>query len=333
MDARNHTNRQNAARVTVLKGAFQKLATGESGRPTKDSVTVSADLIEPGSSQSQFFEVFENFTGVFDRHYLASIPFIYEENCRQGAALVKLLCDTSDVAGRSATLLTLETSEATFARSVVTLSEGRVKSLSTTSTPENGKTFYANQPIGTHLIHIPIFELELSTLSTDPHYNDFRERFDFILEDTAFQMYGPERKEQLEHVASLLHPRGLFVCIEKCLHRNSHEYWKRELQKDNEFKSRFFFIEDIVAKRRDIVNVMKKGQVFFDELVEILCQNFKHCHLIWNSGNFYSFACSNDQSTIKNYLDLLGPPKIPEEFQYEATRSFSTQLARNDQQS
>lgn len=284
---------------------------------------VSADplLIEHGTPEDSFLRTYLHYSGVFDNHYMASIPYILEESCRLGASVVTLLTETAMARSRKATMLTIETSEGTFARSVVSQSPELIETLSTSSTQINYKTFEGNHPAGCRYLVGPFFSLTRERFRSDPYLAPFRGGFDIIIEDTAFQMYGQDRARQVGFLARNLLPSGILICIEKCLHINESEYIRREVQKDNLFKSKYFSEREI-ERKQEILRIMKCGQVHLDTLVAALRAHFSSCHLTWNSGNFYTIAASNDKNVLSDFVARLGPARIPPEFIYETQREL-----------
>jgi len=62
---------------------------------------------------------------------------------------------------------------------------------------------------------------------------------------------------------------------------------------------------------------MIKGQVTFETLVTALDKYFNHIDLLWNCGNFYLLAASNNRVNLDKFQNHLSPPIIPPEFVYE----------------
>ena len=145
----------------------------------------------------------------------------------------------------------------------------------------------------------------------------FSKGFDVIYEDTTFQMYDTDREKQIEFVVQNLKSDGLFICLEKCLHDDDDEYQKREDQKDLMFKTRFYSKLQLSEKEETIVKTMRQGQVTVSRLNKAIKGSLKHSKLIWNSCNFYIIAASNDLKKLEFFMDLLGPPCIRSEFEYE----------------
>jgi tRNA (cmo5U34)-methyltransferase len=307
---------QLAPRVTKLAKAFQDLASGKRGRPDFQQVQTDATLLRYDSRKITFSNVFFHYAGVFDHHYIASIPYILEENCRQGAALVRWAIERSVSNSRSTIIQSIETSEATFARSVALLSGEHVKTFSNSATKENHNTFLKAYPKNSFFHSGPFYELTKKYFARNASFSC---GFDFIIEDTAFQMFGDNRLKQIRFIAQNLKEDGILLLIEKCLHPSKATYLDREKQKDREFKQRYFSPEEI-SHKIEILETMENGQVCFESLVDCLKKDFHAGYLIWNSGNFYSVVVSNDQPNLDRFVELLGPPCIPSEFSYEKMR-------------
>lgn len=305
-----------APRVAELASAFRDLALGAVGRPNIRDVTADVNLFRGDQRKTEFCQTFFQHAGIFDRHYIASIPYILEENCRQGVALVDWLDALSRGESRTTYIQTIESSEATFARSVARMAGRIVCTLSNSATNENYDSFRSNAPSNSRFYKGPFFDLTKQRLSQSSFLQDFSQGFDFILEDTAFQMYGPDRPRQIGFAIQNLRSNGIFVVIEKCFHESSEEYRSREEQKDRNFKRNFFSIDEI-ERKSGLLAVMARGQIHYHDLIAYLHNVFQCGYLIWNSGNFYGIATSNCEAELQRFVAFLGTPCIPRDFMYE----------------
>jgi hypothetical protein len=146
----------------------------------------------------------------------------------------------------------------------------------------------------------------------------FASGFDIILEDTTFQMYSPNRLDQIAFVAQHLKDDGLFVFVEKFLHSDLDEYQRREDQKDHGFKARFYRPDEIAAKRTAVLTIMNQNEVTLPDMGTAISRTFRHCYVTWNSGNFYSLVASTSAANLGKFLSHLIGPAIPHEYAYEA---------------
>ena len=103
-----------------------------------------------------------------------------------------------------------------MARTLSELSGGQIHSLSCSPNAENYKCFMAyGEPPDAEFFLGPFHRLTKDVLSSDVRLAKFASGFDFILEDTTFQMYSPNRSKQIEFVTQHLKQGGIFVFVEK----------------------------------------------------------------------------------------------------------------------
>jgi len=317
---RSHVERwRNAPRLTSLFGAFDKIASGKSGAPVYGHVAADAALFAGRCDIQAFHDTYLQFSGTFNAHFLASIPYVLEEECRLGAAVARYLTDLARTEGRLTTLQTIGNAEAVIARTIVARSGGAVNSLSNSPTKANHLEFLRNRPPGSYFFHGPFFDLNTRLYARDHGAPQFEQPFDIVYEDTTFQMYGPDRDYQVPFVLKNLRQDGIFVCLEKCRLKDEDEYIRREMQKDLEFKRKYFMAEQI-KKKAQILNEMENGQVYLEHLVAAIVQHLPHVELTWNSGNFYMLAASASRAALDRFVAHLGPPCIPDEFSPERPR-------------
>lgn len=145
----------------------------------------------------------------------------------------------------------------------------------------------------------------------------FRSGFDVVIEDTTFQMYGRERLAPIALTMQHLKSDGILILHEKLMHPDPDDFHRREVQKDELFKARYFAESQIGQKKQGILRSMHEQLVTLTELTEVLQRFFDHAVVTWNSGNFYTIAASTSISRLQLFTQCLTPPAIPADFLYE----------------
>lgn len=301
-------------RINELSGFFAATAAGKSGMPIRRPVA-DLRLLPEAELLRSLVALHAARQGNFDQHYHGSIPYRLEEECRMAHAVLKYARERD----AALSLYSLGTAEGTMARTLSELSEGRVHTLSCSPNPENYQCFlsYGEPPFAEFFVG-PFHRLTKDVLNSDSRLQKFATGFDFILEDTTFQMYSPNRVKQIEYVAQHLKLDGIFVFVEKFRTRDEDEYSRRERQKDYGFKARYFEPGEIEKKKSDVLGTMFNNEVTLTEMSEAIRSHFKYCAMTWNSGNFYSLAASNALENLSLYLDQMDEPAIPHEYVYDS---------------
>jgi hypothetical protein len=307
-----------APRLNAFAAFFEETARGEANLPDLAVPVADAALLGFDLDCMIFWDSHRRLWGSFDRHYFASIPFRLEEECRLGASIFTFASARWAREGRPATIYTLGAGAGTLARTLAKFGDGRLRTLSCSPTAANKASFFAHgADDNAHFYHGPFFELDEVRYASDPQLWPFRDGYDILLEDTSFQMYGPERKEQLSIVAPRIRPDGLLIQVQKLNQTDRAEYRRRERQKDADFKTRYFSDNQIADKRRTVLNLMESQQVELAPSIEALQEYFSWTLVTWNSGNFYTLISSNSASAIKAFVTSLLPPAIPDPYCYE----------------
>ena len=302
-------------RINGLTGFFAATASGKSGMPIRKPVA-DTRLLPRDKLLHNLVKLHAARQGFFDQHYHGSIPYRLEEECRMAHAVLKC----ARLRGAPLSLYSLGTAEGTMARTLSEFSEGQVRTLSCSPNAENYKCFMAyGEPRHAEFFVGPFHKLSKDVLSSDPRLADFAHGFDFILEDTTFQMYSPNRSSQIEFVAQHLKDGGIFVFVEKFRTSEEADYQRREYQKDFGFKTRYFPPEEIEKKKTAVLNTMFGNEVTLAEMAHAIGAHFRYCALTWNSGNFYSLAASNSAENLKLYVAQMATPAIPHEYVYETS--------------
>jgi hypothetical protein len=300
-------------RLNQFAEFFSQTAAGKTGVPFRKPV-IDRRLLPPDPLLHRIIDLHSRRQGNFDQHYHGSIPYRLEEECRMAHAIFRY----TELNAGDVSLYSLGTAEGTMARTLSELSRGRIRSLSCSPNEENHKCFMAyGEPPHAHFFHGPFHRLTKDYLCSEKQLEQFSGGFDFILEDTTFQMYSPNRGAQIEFVARHLKSDGIFLFLEKFRAIDQSDYDGRESQKDFGFKTRYFAVDEIRRKREQVLSTMNTCEVTLPEMATAVFGNFKHCAVTWNSGNFYGLAASNSKEHLQRYLSQMVHPAIPTEYEYE----------------
>lgn len=307
-----------APRLNSFASFFNNTAAGKAGSPDLKEPAPDQHLLQNDLDCLVFWDSHRRLWGHFDRHYFASIPFRLEEECRLGAAILAYGQRVWARSERAATIYTLGAGEGTFVRTLAKLGDGRLKTLCCSPTSGNRDCFYAKRGSGdAHFFHGPFFELTEKRYAEDLELQPFQDGFDVLLEDTTFQMYGSDRENQFAFVAPRIRADGVFVQIEKISHPDLEEYDRREVQKDETFKAKYFLHGQVKAKKREILETMTDCEVCLNKTISALSRHFRYSAATWNSGNFYTIVSSNSKDSLRDFVTMMIRPAIPPEFCYE----------------
>lgn len=306
-----------APRVTTLVDEFANIASGLCGRPCRH-VEPDRSLLAGDLPSLNALEVYLTRSGTFESHFVASIPYILEEGARLSAAIVRYLLARRHENNGQLAVYTLGSAEGSLARTIAELGKGAVWTLNCSPNIENQREFWrCGAPPTSRFFLGPFFEVTPDRLASDPDMSVFRGGFDVIVEDTTFQMYCADRTLPISLATANLKPDGILVTIEKMRHEDPDEYWRRERQKDEDFKRRYFHDAAINHKRTQVLSVMQEREVMLDTLAEGLKPRFTCAAVFWNSGNFYSIAAAANAGQLRNFLQAMTPPAIPTAFCHE----------------
>lgn len=302
----------NSPRLNEMANFFKSTAAGISGQPVVPPVA-DRRLLRCDDLMDQIIDLHARRQGQFDKHYHSSIPYRLEEECRMAYAILKFargkLAETK--------LYSLGTAEGTMARTLSELSGGKIQSLSCSPNEENQKSFLAHGvPPHAEFFVGAFHRLSKEYMCCDERLQRFSDGFDFVLEDTTFQMYSANRQMQIEFVAQNLKPGGIFLFVEKFRAPSDGEYQAREFQKDFGFKARFFPPDAIKRKAGEVLVRMYQNEVTLQDMAKAVYSHFRYCVVTWNSGNFYGLAASNHSENLERYLSHLVEPAIPKEYTY-----------------
>ncbi|WEZ85961.1 class I SAM-dependent methyltransferase (plasmid) [Rhizobium sp. 32-5/1] len=300
-------------RLNQLAGFFNETAAGQSGVPIRKPV-IDTRLLPTDPLLYRLIELHARRQGNFDQHYHGSIPYRLEEECRMAHALLRY----AELNSTHVSLYSLGTAEGTMARTLSELSRGKIQSLSCSPSEENYRCFMAfGEPPHAHFFLGPFHRVTKDYLRSQETLQQFSGGFDFILEDTTFQMYSPNRQRQIEFVAGHLNEDGILLFMEKFRAADPDDYAARESQKDFGFKTRYFGLAEIQRKSRVVLSTMHECEVTLAEMANAVYAHFRYCVVTWNSGNFYGLAASNSKQNLRRYLSQMVHPAIPAEYVYD----------------
>jgi hypothetical protein len=309
--------RANSPRVGKLSGSFLSIATGTKGvpyhLPYNDNDAES--FFQNDATALKFYRTQKERFGVFGHHFIASVPYGLQEWARLGSAIQLYLAQLNKKTGVPSTFHSSGSAEGVIARTVAELGEGKIYTLTNSSTAANEAEFYRRGAVEqARFFAGPYFDIDPELLSSHQNLEPFKEGFDIVYEDTCFQMHAKNRAEQVAWICQNMRDDGLFICLEKCLLEDHVEYQRRENQKDDDFKIRYFSSQQIAEKKTSILQDMQTGQVLMSDLVEGIAATLKHVAVTWNSGNFYTIVASNDPKKVQEFCGYMLPPCIPAHF-------------------
>ena len=257
--------------------------------------------------------------GDFWKHYCASIPFIAEQQCRVGFAILEI--SRLSEKNKILTFYEMGSQDGTHARTLAGEANGSIKTVTDALHTVNKVNFRKKCPHKHSFQYMGhFFEIIPELLLSYPLNRYFSTGFDFIYENATFQFYDKDRAQQIAHVKQILKRDGIFICLEKLANSNAIEYKNREAIKDNKFKSKYFTVEEINWKKNNILTSMNY-EVNYKTLISAFKVHFKFAYLIWNSANFYEIIASDSKSSIEKLLEKLPEPYIPEEFNCEKIKT------------
>ena len=309
LDAYVNKARQ-APRLTSMFNAFAQLADGTQGQP-QVRVQLDPDLLGHDTESLRFAQTRARHAGVFNEHFVASLPYALEEQCRLGAAILRHARHIQATEHRPCDVYTLGDGPGVMARALAEHAQGAIRTLCCSPNSENQRAFQARVgqlPAAFFLgpfFYVTPDNLERQGITQFPH------GFDLIIEDTTFQMYGRERSAPIQLALRNLRDDGIFMVLEKFKHSSPDEFQRRELQKDREFKARYLPGSSIESKNHSIVHAMNQQLVTLEEMRAVLSRYFKNAFLTWNSGNFSSIVAANHEAPLQRFIGAMTPPAIP----------------------
>lgn len=305
-------------RLTRVFQHFGDIGAGKIQVPTK-LVEVDKQFLHQDPELLAYHQLFQQNMGHFYKHYCTSVPFILEELYRLGLAISRLAKylsrDEHDYFCLYNTTGEGDVNGITMAK----YSQGLIRTFTNNPNIEGQNNFerfcnseYSKFHLGSYI------EITLEYLASRPDLELYREGFNCIYASITFQVYGSNRFEQISYMKRLLKNDGLMIIHEKLKHPNSEEYQKYEEIKDKDFKCHYYSKEEIDWKKSTLLQeCIQYGQIDFDTCISAIKGHFKYVYLIWNSGNFYEFAASNNQEVISKFISLLVETCMPDRFTRE----------------
>jgi len=288
---------QYSPRMTTLFKEFSNIASGNSQPKIKP--TPNQEYLNKYLAIKKFNQTHTHLWGKFDSHFFASIPYVLEEELRLGSTILEYWKKKGT--DKEFNLYTMGTAEATMARSIGLLGNGKIKTLSCNPNKENKISFLSHGIPLNSFFHLGSFsDIDVNYIRKSKIFNN---GFDLIVEDTTFQMYSPYRAKQIKFSSMILKEDGIFISINKMLDIDMEKYYKREEIKDD-FKKKHFSQNQIKAKNT-ILNIMEKNQVTLKETISALHLTFQYVVVYWNSTNFYSLASSNSKENLDLFVSLM----------------------------
>jgi len=304
-------------RVNELLSHFDAIASGKTQVP-KLPVEASSVFLSQGIEIKNYHNLMQRNMGTFNRHAFASIPFFLEETIRIGIALSRLSNAEHYNREKPMAFYSISSADATQARTLAEYTKGVIRTLSDSPNESNAQEFKRLLSHTYSYFHQGPFT-DMSPTFFKNHYATIlrNKRISVIWEDTAFQMYGNNRTEQIAYACRILADDGLIIFLEKMGNENIDEYNKREQSKDFSFKAKYFSQEEINSKKKTILHKMEAGQVTLNEFKTALKPHFSYAWIIWNSGNFYEIVASNNKRRIELFLSLLPKPYVSKELSFD----------------
>ncbi|NEO72683.1 hypothetical protein [Moorena sp. SIO3H5] len=262
-----------------------------------------------------YHDLFQRNMGIFDKHFVASIPFLVEENCRIGVGIYRLAQHLVKEKDNYITLWETGGGDGVNGRTMAEFSKGLIRTLSTSTSVNSKNNFYrlCNHDYS-KFHHGSFINLTPEYITSQQDLSFLYNGFNIIYENVTFPFYGSEREDLIDYVARLLKKDSLIIFLEKLRHPDESEYRKREKIKDDQYKANYFSDSEIEEKRVDMLEVIERGQVDFKSLTNAIKKHFKYVYLIWNSANFYEFVASNNELIVSKFIELLPPIYVPSPF-------------------
>ncbi len=302
---------------SVTEGAVGKASLSNKYEPVVWAV--QKQINDPNSNLGRYHAEYQKHEGNFDQHIALSIPGYREFQYIIGDALVESYKDRK----RPAVMLDIGASEGTQAKTITSLSGGKIKTIALDPSGKMQKTFNTTSHVpgaSFMLAAFPMSKADEGTVIEDwidsetgkPVVNAKfgKKKFDIIQESMVFQFINNERDvhvARVARVAELLKPNGLAIFQEKFKTDN----WEQNEKDKNQYKAKSFKKEDLDAKAAEVLEGMNKNMVPDAEFEKILSKNFKHWTQMWDSGNFKGYAASNSEKTLTRFVNNMEDTTSP----------------------
>lgn len=249
--------------------------------------------------QRQYLQTYQQYAGPFDEHIETSIPS-YRANFANKVGGIK------SVLPEGGSVLDIAASTGSFGKTLSSLSQGKIQTVSLDPNTEMQKTF-DRTPV------------EGAQWASQYFGGDYQAQgaFDVVHESMGFQFIGNNRAEQVAEAKAHLKPGGLFLTEAKVRTPNEAEY---EQAKD-QWKQQYYTPEALQQKNEQ-VGFQQQGSMMDnlsqqDEYEQLLQSQFAFVSQYWSSGNFKGYAASDSQDTINRFFAGLSYEPVHNEFAAE----------------
>ena len=132
---------ESGPRVTTLLNHFEKIANGTTHKQ-KSYVVATQAFLDIDPEYSNFYSIYEKRLGVFNKHGIASMPYVMEECIRMAVTLNRYASYKKKSASNPLTFYGTSTADATLARTLAEYSQGKVVTLTDSPNPANETEFH-----------------------------------------------------------------------------------------------------------------------------------------------------------------------------------------------
>jgi hypothetical protein len=275
-----------------------------------DVVTGKSDKYKPkkkwspilvfSKAQEAVRKVYEKFNGNFDEHIATSIPAFRDVQIKVVSAINKMIGSTGglvyDIGG----------SEGGFAKTITSLSGGKVKSINLDANRDMQKVHNANPVSGSTFVKEAFGEgFDYNGVTYKRHTP--KKKADIVHESMTFQFIDHKRADKLDEVVdNYLKSDGLFITEEKVHAADKEQFDANEAKKDNDFKSQYYDKDQIDKKKEEVLTGMAKDQTTYERYKNELLKRFDFVEEYWDGGNFKGLVASNDKTKIDLFLKEVG---------------------------
>ncbi|ASG67405.1 hypothetical protein CDV26_02435 [Francisella halioticida] len=237
-------------RVGSLSKHFADIASGEIQKP-KRLVRPNKEYLKKNHSLNLIYTKLKGRLGVFNEHFYSSCPYALE-NCIRLIDAIYIYQQKKSINGNNFSFYEPGGGCGDLSRILSEISFNRIASLCTSSTKENQVEF--DKYVNSHKAifkNIPYYEITKKRILSDKDLKIFTGGFNVIYERNVFQMYNPDRINQIKILTNVLQEDGIIILEEKLKQCNSDDYDHREQIKDHLFKSQYYDINQIAIKKNN----------------------------------------------------------------------------------
>ena len=251
-------------------------------------------------AQKKVLAIYEKFNGKFDEHIATSIPAFRDVQIKVISAILSL------TKGKSALMYDIGGSEGGFAKTVTSMSNGKVKTINLDANNDMQNAHNATPVKGSEFVREAFGEgFDYDGVRYERHVP--KKKADVVHESMTFQFIDEKRSDKLDElVANYLKPDGLFITEEK-VHPKTKEQWDaNEKVKDEQFKTQYYDESQIDKKREEVLTGMKKNQTTYERYRNELLKRFDYVEEYWDGGNFKGIVASNDKAKVDAFIASVG---------------------------